>query len=169
MTATAARLWPDGAIAIVDALTSQRALRQAAYDAALAWSRPAGSGGASAFPSPEIDGVPDRAYLYRAGDRVVGFLRAWPADFARPAVMADDPAGIRFTGETRAVSTCSIGPVWTHHAHRRQGVARALLAALLADPERIPGSISLYAPVSADGRAFVASVFGAEAEILVRW
>jgi len=162
----AARLWPDGPVATVDAWTSPTVMRRLAYDTSVVVKREMGWDFPS-FPSPYgtrpmttprtnlntllsnplhagLDQYA-RAYLFRRDGRVIGYWVVWPR-------MSNAAYSLRTQRHTRITETLtrSVGPIWTHQAHRRTGVASALYAAVLADTDSpvAQAPLSVNAPLS---------------------
>lgn len=158
----AARCWPDDPVAIVDAWTSPTVLRRLAYDISVvvkdemhwdfaSFPHPYGtrpmktprSDLNAALAAPLRVGLDEyaRAYLYRRDGRVVGYWVVWPRTSTRSY-------SLRTQSHTDVPETLtrSVGPIWTHRAHRRTGVASALYAAVLDDT----ASPIAQAPVSVD-------------------
>lgn len=192
ISAAAERLWGSEEVAIADAWSSPAPLQRLAYDASLACSRSSGYDSPS-YPGPSRYTRPGvgtrsvsrvrppssdpfrmslggfgRAYLARADSRVVGFLMTWP-EYA-DTVMGWDEASPSGISESRCddILTCSFGPLWVAPKSRRQGVGSRLLSAVIQDPNRYPGPLSVLAPVSGDGAALLRAVWG-DSLFFARW
>lgn len=145
--------WDGGAIAVVDA-TSPHAWRKLAYDCARVFQR----AGGYTFPSFDVgDGRPDRAdpgrraYLYRAGGRVVGYAAVYDTQLAvwrswDPGEAPDPPAAN--AGPRPVINAVFTADVW-----RRKGVAGDLVAAVAADAGCAVADLAWTPPFSPGGLA----------------
>lgn len=172
----AARCWPDNPVATVDAWTSPTVLRRLAYDIAtlvqreMRWDFPSFPHpfGTRPMKTPRSDlntlltnrfrvGLDEyaRAYLYRRDDRVVGYWVVWPrVSVATYSLRTQSRADVPMT------LTRSVGPIWTHRAHRRTGVASALYAAVLTDTASpiAQAPVSVESPLSDAACGFFSSL-----------
>lgn len=146
-------MWPSGNVAVVTP-TSPHAWRRLAYQCARLPQRENGYD----FPSFDVgDGGPavrgERAYLYRIGDRVVGFVsvddarqvRWWPA-IGEPAAPIEGPP--------RPV----LGVIFTAHFWRRGGIARALVTAVSAHTGWPQQDLGWQSPFTPAGKALRSSI-----------